>query len=304
MFFLGTRFSGRDLVHIWRKFMRPADISPWIVRVSMQVGADRLALISPANGQAQRLEVYCERAAEAHGLVERFGGRVRSLPDDRWQPAPATARGRPLAIGAELLVTAWPDEFDALRGARPGKTVLCIPAAMAFGTGEHATTAMCLRLLTDSARRRRHDRDGWAMLDLGTGSGILALSARLLGAKRVAGLDNDGQAVRTAKENARLNGFAAPAVRFTRADLLRWAAPAGKQWPVITANLFSELLIRLLPAVIVPALAPDGELILSGVLAEQQDDVEAAIRRSGLATIQVKRRGHWRAFHCRLARAL
>ena len=285
-------------MYIWRKLIPPAETSVWTAKVTLHVGADRLAQIAPVNGRLPRLEVYCDSAPEARGLVRRFGGQARALADGDWQPAPATARGRPLAIGTKLLVTAWPDVLDAYQGSR--KQVLCIPAAMAFGTGEHATTAMCLRLLADAARRRQ-DRGGWDMLDLGTGSGILALAAVVLGAEHAAGLDNDPDAVRTAKANARLNGIAAARARFARADLVHWSAPAGRRWPVITANLFSELLILLLPNVIAPALAHDGDLILSGVLGEQQADVEAAIRRAGLDLIQVKRRGRWRAFHCRRA---
>jgi ribosomal protein L11 methyltransferase len=278
--------------------MRSVDASGWSAAVALQIGADRLVQIAPANGRAPRMEVYCTSAQEAHGLVHRFGGQVRALADEDWQPAPATALGRPLSIGARLLVTAWPDEVEALRSSNRGKQVLCIPAAMAFGTGEHATTAMCLRLLAGAARRRR-DHGGWDMLDLGTGSGILALAAVLLGAEHADGLDNDADAVRTAKGNARLNRMTAAQARFARADLVRWAAPAGRRWPVVTANLFSELLIGLLPNVIAPALARDGDLILSGVLAAQQSGVEAAIRRSGLDLVNVKRGGRWRAFHCR-----
>jgi ribosomal protein L11 methyltransferase len=285
-------------VYLWRKLMRPADAAAWSAKVALRVGADRLVQIAPADGRRSRLEVYCTSAPESRDLVGCFGGQVRALADADWQPKPATACGRPLSIGTRLQVTAWPDELDALRGGQSGKQVLCIPAAMAFGTGEHATTAMCLRFLAEAAQRRQK-QGGWDMLDLGTGSGILALAAVLMGAEHADGLDNDANAVRTAKENARLNGIAAARARFARADLLRWTAPAGQPWPVITANLFSELLIRLLPHVLVPALAPAGDLILSGVLAEQQEDVQTAIRRSGLDLIQLKRRGRWRAFHCR-----
>jgi ribosomal protein L11 methyltransferase len=283
-------------VYLWRKSIAATGASGWIAQVDSCVGAGRPVIIAPAASRSPRMEVYCEGADEARELARRFGGQVRQLLDARWQPAPATARGRPLAMGGTLLVTAWPDELAALRSVHRAKQVLCIPAAMAFGTGEHATTAMCLRLLAEASRRRRES--GWELLDLGTGSGILSLAGSLLGAKRALGLDNDANAVRTAKENARLNGMRPGAVTFRRADLLKWTAPQEQQWPVITANLFSELLIRLLPKVIAPALAPGGDLILSGVLADQAEEVAAAIRGAGLELVQVKRRGRWRAFWC------
>ena len=137
---------------------------------------------------------------------------------------------------------------------------------MAFGTGEHATTAMCLRFLTEIARRRRTEK--WELLDLGMGSGILALAGSVFGASHAFGLDNDAHAVRTARENARLNGVSARRVQFARADLSIWR-PDGRAWPVVMANLFSELLVRLMPGVIAPAVAPGGDLVLSGVLATQ-----------------------------------
>lgn len=284
-------------VFIWRKITGPRDETDWLARAGALAGAERLAVIAPAGERPARLEIYCATEAEALAFARQLGGEVRPLADDRWQPPPATLRGQPISMGGRLLVTAWPDELAALRAGRPDKLVLCIPAAMAFGTGEHATTGMCLRLLVNISRRRRGRE--WELLDLGTGSGILALAGDLLGATHALGLDHDPDAVRTAKVNAKLNGSRGGTTRFARADLLRWMAPAGRQWPVITANLFSELLIRLLPEVIVPTLAPGGDLILSGVLAEQADEVQAAAAAANLAVVTVKRRGKWRAFHCR-----
>ena len=168
---------------------------------------------------------------------------------------------------------------------------------MAFGTGDHATTAMCLRLLLEVARRRvTHP---WDILDLGTGSGILALAGKAFGARKVLGLDDDPHAVRTARQNARLNQLASRSVRFEQADLLVRALPTGQTWSVVTANLFSELLIRLLPRTIAPAVAPGGDLILSGVLAAQADGVVASVQTAGLSLAATKIRGRWRAFHCR-----
>ena len=137
------------------------------------------------------------------------------------------------------------------------------------------------------------------MLDLGMGSGILALAGKQFGARSVQGLDNDPHAVRTARENARLNGLPMRTVRFQQADLPLWTPPDRQTWAVVTANLFSELLIRLLPRIIAPAVAPGGDLILSGVLATQADEVIAAVRATGLTLITTKSRGRWRAFHCR-----
>ncbi len=167
---------------------------------------------------------------------------------------------------------------------------------MAFGTGEHATTAMCLRLLLEVSGHRSPGT--WDLLDLGMGSGILALAGKQLDARSVLGLDNDPHAVRTARENARLNHLSTRTVQFKGADLPVWQPPTRQTWAVVTANLFSELLIRLMPRVIAPAVMSGGDLILSGVLATQADEVIAAVRSAGLQLVTVKRRGRWRAFHC------
>ena len=285
-------------MHLWRKRLPGSHAQSWIDRLQAHVDRTRIALVStPSAEQSVRLEVYCDRASEARELAARFGGRTTEVQEESWLPPPATAPGRPLSIGGRLLVTSRPEELAPLENSRRGVPLLCIPAAMAFGTGEHATTAMCLRLLAGIARRETPG--GWSMLDLGTGSGILALAAVRLGARSAFGLDNDVHAVRTARGNASLNGIGVRPARFARADLSKWQRPSGQTWPVVTANLFSELLIRLMPAVIAPAVSPGGDLILSGVLASQADDVVAAVRYAGLVLVATKSRGRWRAFHCR-----
>lgn len=282
---------------VWQKRVAPDRMDHWAERLARAVEPTRLIVVETL--RASRLEICCADVAEAEALVSRFGGRVREVLDAAWQtPAPAATAARPLRVGRRLLVTGVEDgaTLTDLRAAYPRRTVLSIPAAMAFGTGEHATTAMCLRLLDEQTRNLPPGT--WDALDLGTGSGILALAARRFGARTVLGLENDPHAVRTARENARRNGLHSPAVRFQRADLRRWSPVAGGQtWPVVMANLFSTLLVELLPTVIVPALAPGGRLIASGVLAgEQTAEVEGALRGAGLELRETRRRGKWRAF--------
>ena len=284
---------------VWQKRVAPARADHWTARLAA-AGVDLARLVVIETPRAVRLEICGADAAEAGGFAARFGGTIREVPDADWQtPAPAATAARPLRIGRRLLVTGAEDAATlvALRAGHPGRAVLSIPAAMAFGTGEHATTAMCLRLLDGVARGL--PPAGWDALDLGSGSGILALAARLLGAGTVLGLENDPHAVRTARENARRHdggGLGPPLVRFQRADLRRWSA-AGRTWPVVTANLFSTLLVALLPNVIFPALAPGGQLIASGVLAgEQEAEVATALRLVGLTLVETRRRGKWVAF--------
>lgn len=161
---------------------------------------------------------------------------------------------------------------------------------MAFGTGEHATTAMCLRLLEQITRQFQ---PGWTMLDAGTGSGILAIAGRYFGARRVLAIDNDPLACTAAKRNARVNGVGK--IEFSTGDILKQKL-TGK-FEIITANLFSEIVIAALP-IWSRLLAPGGQLILSGILRSQETTVGRALRRHGFTTSEIRRRGKWIALLC------
>ncbi len=252
----------------------------------------RLAVIQMAGARGLRIEYYCLTRAEGERIVGRFGGGLRPLRPESWRPRGAPVAAKPLLFGDRLVVTGREEELASLRAKYPQRVVLCIPAALAFGTGEHATTAMCLRLLLGGAGRRIAAR--WNMLDLGTGSGVLALAARALGAQGAMALDYDPPCVRTARENGRLNGVRG--VKFTVADVHAWK-PA-QRWDVITANLFSIVLVRVMPK-LRRALAADGDLIVSGLLADQADEVRAAAGSAGLELVEIRRQGRWRALHLR-----
>jgi ribosomal protein L11 methyltransferase len=125
------------------------------------------------------------------------------------------------------------------------------------------------------------------MLDAGTGSGILALAGRCFGAGEVIAIDNDALAISVAKQNARANKIRG--VTFIAGDA---AAPLPGKFDVIAANLYSELLVALLPNWR-RRLATDGRLILSGVLRRQEREVSDALTANGFATLEVRRRGKW-----------
>ena len=275
----------------WRKLASAKWADAWVERLR-GLDASRLAIIQLAGARGLRLEFYCLTRAEGERIVARFGGALRPLRPESWRPHGAPATTKPLLFGSRLIVTGRVEELASLRAKYPGRVVLAIPAALAFGTGEHATTAMCLRLLLVCARARTAAR--WNLLDLGTGSGVLALAARALGAQAALGLDYDPPCVRTARENGRLNGVRG--TRFAVADVHEWK-PA-QRWDVITANLFSVVLIRVMPK-LRRALAAAGDLIVSGLLAEQADDVLAAARSAALELVEMRQRGRWHALHLR-----
>lgn len=263
---------------LWQK-LAAAD---WVRRNEADVRArvgTRLALIERSGRSMIALETVCQSQPEARELMKAFGGQIKELRKD-WLVAYARAqRRRPLRVGKRLVVMA---EAPKKSGIVPQ---LIIPAGAAFGTGEHVTTAMSLRLLERITRRLAID---WTLADLGTGSGILAIAARSFGARHVIGIDNDPIAISTAQENARMNRVSD--VQFEVADVLTWR-PRQKV-TVITANLFSELLIEVLPK-LTRYLAAPGWLIASGIMRSQETSVMRALRQNGMALTEVRRRGKW-----------
>jgi len=130
-------------------------------------------------------------------------------------------------------------------------------------------------------------KPGWSLVDFGTGSGILALAVKCFGAGRVTGIDNDATAISVAKSNARSNEIRA--VSFQLADVRKWKSAQAAD--VITANLYSDLLVKILSK-----LSARGWLILSGILRSQKDELIRALRRNHFDIIGVNRRGKWLAY--------
>jgi ribosomal protein L11 methyltransferase len=227
---------------------------------------------------------------QAHGLTSKEAQQLRalhggSINEAKWLTAQNPPQRAPIRVRGKLSVVST--ELERTKEMKAGGApAIWIPAGMAFGTGEHATTAMCLRHLADTAKL--HRGSGWSFLDLGTGSGILAMAAQLLGAKKVLGTDFDPHSIRTAKENAANNSIRG--IKFSRSDVLRWT-PA-QTWDVVASNLFSGVLIEAAP-VISSAVAPGGHLILSGVLREQEAEVLKSFKREKLHLLKVTRKGKW-----------
>jgi ribosomal protein L11 methyltransferase len=159
---------------------------------------------------------------------------------------------------------------------------------MAFGTGHHETTSTVLRLLVDAAPKLNREGKAWTLADLGCGSGILAIAALKLGARKAWGCDYDPQAVRISKENAIRNDT--PKARFTRLDVLQWEPK--EQWDIVAANIFHDVLEAAFPQ-LVKAVAPGGLLILSGILHTQAASCLAAGKKAGFKADRVIRKGKW-----------
>ena len=169
-----------------------------------------------------------------------------------------------------------------------GETAIWLDPGLAFGTGNHETTRLCVERLV--ARAGSHGTQG-RVIDAGCGSGILALSAVRLGWKDVSGFDNDPEAVRVSEENAVLNDLAG-AVRFFTADLVT-GLPIGTQAEVVLANIQADVLMRFVPE-LVGAVAPGGLLVLSGILAHENEKVREAFAPATRGwTIEHREMGEW-----------
>ena len=267
--------------YTWRKLASAKWEDAWAER--LQEVSDRLAITSLAGAKTIRLEAFQLTKTQAMRLKKAFGGTIAVQKQQR---AVAEAVNAPIRVRDRLVVVGDEKARKAEKKASPDRNVLLIPAGMAFGTGDHATTATCLRFLADVS----DDLSGqpWEMLDLGMGSGILALAARLLGARKAEAGDYDPHAVRTAKENARLNQIKAIAIK--KLDVLTWEPK--RTWDVVAANLFSDLLKEVAHK-IAAATKPGGRTVFSGILRSQEAEVVAAFRRAGLRIDRLVRKGKW-----------
>jgi len=277
---------------VWRKLASAQWEDAWSECLTF-LGPMRVAIVRLPNRKSLRIEAYGLTRAEADGLLAEFGGQVKEMAD---KIIPEPAARRPMAIRKALWVVDRPEAIKEAQALDPKRPVIVIPAAMAFGTGDHATTASCLRLLCDVAPQQEGK---WEMLDLGTGSGILAIAAKKLGAARVEAHDYDPHSVRTAKENVAVNGVAPLPVRKT--DVLQWQPP--RTWDLVAANLFSQVLINAADT-ISSAVRPGGTLILSGILRIQEKETAAAFRKRGFALERTVRKGKWITLLARKASAV
>lgn len=265
---------------VWQKLTAAKWEDAWLERLSF-IDPTRLVVTALPGAKRLRVEAWDLTKKQAVEIVKRFGGSVREVKPRK--PSEQAPRKRePIRIRQRMLIVSSPAEKTAWEEKLPGRIVLSVPAEMAFGTGEHATTSTCLRFLCDLKL------ENWEMLDLGTGSGILGMAARALGASKVEAYDFDPHAVRTAKQNVRSNGIRRMTVG--RVDVTQWKP--GRTWDVVAANLYSEVLIQAAP-VITRAVRPGGTLIFSGLLRTQEKACVAAFRKVGFAVERLVRKGKW-----------
>lgn len=211
--------------------------------------------------------------------------RIRSVSVPSFRP-----------VAEEDWVEAWKERLNVLRIGRhvvirpswrdyvpePGDIVIQLDPGMAFGTGLHPTTQMCLVALEELMRPEA------AVLDLGTGSGILAIAAAKLGAGHVLAVDRDPVAVKTARGNLVTNGVQG-VVSVMEGSL----QDVSRSYDLVVVNILAKVIVEMMGEGLATRLRPGGRLITAGIIADQTSEVVAALERGGLTAIERQQREDW-----------
>lgn len=204
----------------------------------------------------------------------------RSVAEDNWAEA-WKVHYKPLRIGRHLYIRpAW------LAGTpEPDDVEIVLDPGVAFGTGTHPSTQLCLIALETLAPPPNR------VLDLGCGSGILAIAAARLGAARVLALDTDGQAVDATGKNAALNDLTD---RITaQQGSLEMLLDSGQQFDLALVNILAKVIVPMCEQGLGQVIAPGGAAVFSGLIQDQADEVEAALRATGLTPYRRRTMGDW-----------
>ncbi len=236
--------------------------------------------IEEGNNPAEAVSFISERL-NSEGISYRIETVGCSEEDwaDKWK-----AFFKPTPVGERLFVRPiWIDEYDA-----GDRAVLNIEPGAAFGTGTHETTRLCLETLDKIIK------DGDTVLDIGCGSGILAIASMLLGAKEGFGVDIDPLAVKTAKENGLMNNFKEPELTFVCGDL---ADKVIKKYDVVVANIVADIII-LFSTQVKAFMKPGAKFIASGIIDTRADEVCLALQNAGLVLKERVEENGWVCLVC------
>jgi len=190
---------------------------------------------------------------------------------------------KPFRLGKHIVIRPGWEEYDA----EPTDKVVTIDPGMAFGTGTHETTGMCVSLVEE------YVKPGMNVIDVGTGTGILAIAAAHMGAKHVLASDIDPMAVRVAAENIEINGFSG-VIEAREGDLLEAADTTAD---VVIANIIADVII-MISAPVRAFIREGGVFICSGIAREREDEVIEALKKAGYGRLDKRNDGEWTAIAC------
>lgn len=240
-----------------------------------------LSADSDSSQQMQQVEAFLSELSKRHPGDSFYPPTISAVNSEDWSSS-WKVHFKPLRIGKRLLIVpTWEDVVEV-----PGDLVLRIDPGMAFGTGGHETTRLCLELL-EQIMENRVPTSSPSLLDLGTGSGILAMAASLLGCGRILALDIDPDAVTVARENLALNHLS-DSIECGTAPL----ESLTEKYDIILANILAEELVRL-ASYLADRLQPGGSLILSGILAEKEQLVRQGFNNLPIQYCRTVCDGEW-----------
>ncbi len=218
----------------------------------------------------------------------------KQIADQNWMEA-WKQHYKPILIGRRLvIVPAWMDSPD------PNRIPIKIDPGMAFGTGTHPTTQLCLELMEKAINDIRESNNEFRIIDVGCGSGILSIAALKLGAKQALGVDIDAGSVKNARENADSNGIGDEFILGVGSvDEIKKGQFAIRKAPLVLANILAPVIIRLFDAGLADLIEDHGAIILSGILQEQEERVVEAGQAKGLRRNERRQMGDWVAFTMR-----
>jgi ribosomal protein L11 methyltransferase len=253
------------------------------------VGPLRVCGYLPIDENTEETRQKVEQALFYLGAIAPLpAAQFRTVQETDWAEA-WKAHYHPIAIGEKLIIVpAWLESPDA------GRIAIRMDPGMAFGTGTHPTTQLCLELVEQMLGQTQQ------VIDVGCGSGILSVAARKLGAAFALGVDIDPLAVKVSQENAVLNGVTAgcewgagSVIEVKRGDF------AIRQAALVLANILAPIILRLFGDGLTDLVAPGGTLILSGILDTQADEIVQAAAGHGLALVERKQIADWVALALR-----
>lgn len=217
------------------------------------------------------------QAIEFDFPVGKLTGYTHSIDEEDWAESWKKSY-KPFRLGSHIVIKPGWERFDP----EPEDRIIEIDPGMAFGTGTHETTGMCVELIEE------YVKPGMKVIDIGTGTGILAIAAAHMGAKEVLATDLDPMAVKVAAENVEKNGFSGT-ITTRCGDLLEAVDETGD---VVIANIIADV-IKMLAAPVRAHIAPGGRFICSGIARERQDEVIEALNAAGYKNLDVREKGEW-----------
>jgi len=247
------------------------------------------------NDQLEETRQKLEESLYFLGMIQPVPAPVyKQIADQNWMEA-WKEHYKPILIGQRLLILpAWLDSLE------PERIAIKIDPGMAFGTGTHPTTQLCLELMEVwFSQSSIENRQSKIVIDVGCGSGILSIAALKLGVKTALGVDIDAESVTNSRENADTNGIGDELIlgQGSVAEVLAGQFPF-KSAPLVVANILAPVIIRLFAAGLADLVEPGGAIILSGILFEQEKNVIEAAQAKGLVLTEHRQMGDWVAFTC------